>query len=108
ARSKIQKLISVHVFHDGAVAFFCYQRIFARQRRRHELGVGGDDLLRLRPREGGHEARCFCFQSRWHFFLQSRSSRVGVNQNCEEKRQARKAADSVSTIPKPACEKNLS
>jgi len=45
--------------------------------------------LRLRARQRGDEARCFYFQSRWHFFLQE-ENQVGVNQNCEGKKQARK------------------
>ena len=61
ARSEIQERVSVYVFDDRAVASLGYERVFASQRRRHELGVGGDDLLRLRPRQRRDEARCFYF-----------------------------------------------
>ena len=61
ARGKIQERVSVDVFDDGAVAFLGYQRIFTSERRRHEFGVGGDDLLRSRAGQRRDEARRFYF-----------------------------------------------
>src|SRR6516162_1560141 len=61
------------------MAFPGYQRVFAGERRRHELGVGSDHLLRVRAGQRRDEARCFYFQSRWHFFLQE-ENQVRVNQ----------------------------
>jgi len=62
------------------MAFLGYQRVFAGERRRHELGVGSDDLLRVSAGQRRDEARCLYFQSRWHFFLQE-ENQVTMSQN---------------------------
>ena len=61
ACGKIQKGVSVHVFDDCAVAFLGHQWVFTGERRRHVLGVGGNDLLRFRTRQRRDETGCFHF-----------------------------------------------
>src|ERR1035437_4820794 len=57
ARGEIEEAVAIHVFHHGALAFARHQRIAARIRWRHHLGIASDHGPRARAREGPLENR---------------------------------------------------
>src|ERR1039457_1381553 len=57
AGGEIEEAVAIHVFHYGALAFARHQRIAARIRWRHHLGVASDHGPRARAREWPLENR---------------------------------------------------